>query len=90
MTANMPNFLKIESIAKGKKEGEWVIVKVRVNPYNIHCYMEFFITNYKGQDIKKIVALFVSNEVFYVDMTIEEADQMMEDIDRTITFNEND
>lgn len=88
MKANMPNFLKITHIGKGKEEGDWVKVKVRINPYNIHCYMEAFITKYEGKDVKKMIAIFVSNDVFYVDMTIEEADKMMEDIDRTITFND--
>lgn len=88
--AKMPNFLKINHIGGGKEKGEWAIVKVRINPYNIYCYMEIFIQNYNGQEIKKVVALHVANDIFIVDMTIEEADKMMEDIDRSLTFNEDE
>lgn len=86
----MPNFLKIKHIAKGKEEGDWVSVDVRINPYNIHCYMERFILKYNGEDIKKVTAIFVANDIFFVDMTIEEADKMMEDIDKAITFNDDE
>lgn len=88
MKAQLPNFVNVVSIGKGKKEGEWVEIKSRINPYHITCYNESFVQNYKGEEIKKVVAFNISGLSYYVDMTIEEADKMMGKIDRSLSFKE--
>ncbi len=88
MKADQPNFLFITHISKGRKEGEWQSAKTRINPFHITSYTETFLLNYEGHEFKKMVGIFVSSQVFIVDMTIEEVDKMMSEIDRSLTFEE--
>lgn len=87
--ASLPNFVKITTISGGKEKGDWVETKARINPYHITSYFETFVTNYKGEDVKKCVGFYVGSYPFVVDMTIEEADEMIENIDRSLSFKEN-
>ncbi len=89
MKAELPNFVKIVCISKGKEEGEWISFNSRINPYHITSYYEAFILSYKGEAVKKVVVFTVGGNSFSVDMTVEEADKMMDDIDRSLSFKEN-
>lgn len=88
--ANLPNFVNIISVSRGRNEGEWVELNARINPYHITSYHEVFLKDYKGSDLKKVTCFYVAGNSYCVDMTIEEADQMIQDIDRSLYFKEND
>jgi hypothetical protein len=85
---DQPSYVKITAISKGIKEEDFVFFKARFNPYNVASYYETFFQKNQGQDIKKVVCFVVSGVSFCVDMTIEEADEMMENIDRSLSIKE--
>lgn len=86
--ADQPNFVKIVGIGQGKEKGDWCDVQIRFNPYYVTSYHEAFVDNYKGEDMKKIVVFHVGSASYFIEMTIEEANSMMEDIDRSLSFKE--
>lgn len=86
--ASLPNFVKLTTISVGKEKGEWVETQARINPYHITSYFETFLTNYKGEDVKKCIGFYVGSNPFVIDMTIDEADEMIENIDRGLSFKE--
>jgi len=88
MKAELPNWLMVTHVAKGKQEGEWALAKARLNPYQISSYVEIFLTNYMGEEVKKMILIYCGGAAYCVDMTIEEADEMMSNVDRSMSFNE--
>lgn len=79
----LPAFLMLNHISRGKNEGEYVSVRARINPVHITSYVETF-----NMEDKKMVAIFVAGQTYIVDMTIEEVDAMMENIDRGVSIRE--
>lgn len=84
--ADLPSFVKVKNIGPGRDKGEWVEVEARFNPFYVTSYYERFLENYKGEELKKVICFIVASAAYYVDMTIEEADKMMEDIDRGLSY----
>ncbi len=89
LKAELPNFLMITTIGKGKEELDYIDIKTRINPYHITSYCEGFLDNYKGDSTRKVTIMYVSGVQYWVDMSIEDVDEMMRNIDRSLSFNEN-
>jgi hypothetical protein len=80
--AELPNFVQVTGLMKGVEIDKYIEFKVRINPYHINSYHE------ATAGTKNIVVFNVSGLSYLVNMTIEEADKMMQEIDRSLSFNE--
>lgn len=83
----MPNFLKLPAFAQGR-DGRFFEVKARLNPSSIYSYTEGFMDDDGGLSTKPVTIIYCAGNKFWVDMTIDEVDRMMEEIDRGLTIND--
>jgi len=79
------NFVKVIMLTKGK-DNENTFGKLRINPMSISSYFEAFDT--RGEKIVPITAMCVGGSTYYLDMKIEEVDEMMDSIDRGFSIKE--
>lgn len=70
-------FIHVISIAK-TSEDNYIEVKTRIDPFSITSYYEGTANGYP------VTIICSTGMTFFVKMTIDEADKMMNDIDRTM------
>jgi len=80
----------ITHISPGKGGVGHFLAKTRVNPYHITSYIDAVIPNYNGKEDYIGTAIFCGGQAYIVDMTIEEVDKMMDSIDRSLSFDDNE
>lgn len=75
-----PAFIKTTCIVTVKDESDHKKIKVRINPAAVTSYVESFYK--KGEDVIMCSVIYCGGTSYLVDMTIDEMDKMMEEIDR--------
>jgi len=79
---DLPAFVKIKIHAKGNDKE--YLLKARINPFHISSYWESAI-KVQNEDVP-ITCVIVGSERYNVDMTIEEFDEMIKNIDRGLSI----
>lgn len=80
-----PNFIKVNSYVKTSNPDDgYLLVKTRINPMSITSYFSMLLS-LDGVN-KDITGMHVGGSVYYIDMTIEQVDNMMDAIDRTLSI----
>ncbi len=78
-----PNFIKVKMFVKDKDDKD-MLGELRINPVCISSYYEGF----HGDTDKRVTVIYVAGNRYLLDMTIEEVDEMMENIDRGMSIKE--
>jgi hypothetical protein len=83
-----PSFINVTIKMKGRNEGDaHVWGRARINPIAISSYYEAF-EDEGNETTARVTAIIVYGNLFVVNMTIEEVDEMMQNIERGFSINE--
>lgn len=80
----MPNFIHTTCIMSLKEGGNAVKLPVRINPYHITSY---YGASYIDDDKEMLCTIiYCGGKSYTIDMKIEEVDEMLEDVDKSISI----
>jgi len=82
-------FLNVLIWAVDKEGKETLKIKCRLNPTSISSYYEAF-QNFEGEKEPRRITYVICGRGFKVDLPIEEFDELMQSVERGLTFEDKD
>lgn len=89
-TIEYAKFIKLTSIVFSKEEDKNIKVKVRISPIHITSYVESVHFNSESLEYEPCTFVYCGGVGYNIDMKISEVDEMMDNIERSMIFNESE